>query len=229
MHSHREARTMDGHAVVSREEWLAARMELLEMEKAHTREWDEIRKARRDHPRVRVEKTYLFDTPDGRRTLTDLFDGRSQLIIQHFMFGPGWDAPCPGCSYLASQQAGALQHITHHDVTYVAVSRAPLDQIEQARQQRDWPFPWVSSHGSDFNRDFHASWTEEDAESGREFLLNFEPFVPQGPFENQGHSCFYRDEQGHIYHTYSSFARGADRLLISHHFLDLTPNGRNGH
>lgn len=219
---------MTNHAVVSREEWLAARKELLELEKAHTREWDEIRNERREHPWVRVDKEYLFDTARGRKTLADLFEGRHQLIIQHFMLGPGWEAPCPGCSYLASQQSGALKHIIHHDVTYVAVSRAPFDEVERAHATRDWPFPWVSSYGSDFNRDFHASWTEEDQESGREFLFNFAPTVPEEPFENQGHSCFYKDDDGNIYHTYSSFARGADRLLVSHHFLDLTPNGRNG-
>jgi predicted dithiol-disulfide oxidoreductase (DUF899 family) len=213
------------HKVVSREEWLAARRTHLAREKALTRARDALSRERRELPWVRVDKDYVFDGPNGRETLADLFAGRSQLIVKHFMFGPDWDQGCVGCSFHADHIDGPLVHLEHHDVTLIAVSRAPLDRIEAFRQRMGWRFKWVSSHGSDFNFDYHVSFTPEQIASGQMFY-NYE-MRSIGSNELSGLSVFYKDEAGNIFHTYSQYARGADILLGTYNYLDLTPNGRN--
>jgi predicted dithiol-disulfide oxidoreductase (DUF899 family) len=213
--------------VVSRDDWLVARRALLVKEKQLTRAYDELCALRRQLPWVRVDKEYRFDGPNGTESLGDLFGGRSQLIIRHFMFGPGWKEGCVGCSFASDHVGGALVHLEHHDVTYVAVSRAPLADIEAFKNRMGWIFKWVSSSGSDFNYDFHVSFREDEVSHGRVFY-NFErrvlPFVTD---ELSGVSVFYRDPTGDIYHTYSCFARGDEGGLTTYFYLDLTPNGRN--
>jgi predicted dithiol-disulfide oxidoreductase (DUF899 family) len=212
------------HNVVSREEWLVARKAHLAREKEYTRLRDELSRERRDLPWVKVEKQYMFDGPDGRETIADLFEGRSQLIVYHFMFGPEWKEGCPGCSFLADHIDGANLHLAHHDVSLVAVSRAPWPEFEGFKKRMGWRFKWVSSHGSDFNFDYHVSSNENDIAVGKHYY-NYE--VCNGPGgERPGISVFYRDEAD-IFHTYSSFARGGDLLIGAYNYLDLTPKGRN--
>jgi predicted dithiol-disulfide oxidoreductase (DUF899 family) len=158
--------TSPENAIVSREEWLEARRRLLQLEKEETRLRDKVRAERRALPWVRMDKDYVFQAPDGEKRLADLFDGRSQLIVYHFMLGPDWDAGCTGCSFHSDHVDGALVHLNNHDVTYVAVSRAPIEKIEAYRKRMGWKFPWVSSYGSDFNFDFHVSFTPEELASG---------------------------------------------------------------
>jgi predicted dithiol-disulfide oxidoreductase (DUF899 family) len=211
--------------VVSRPEWLAARRELLAREKALTKARDELSRRRHELPWVKVEKSYVFDGPKGKETLADLFDGRSQLFLKHFMFGPGWEEGCVGCSFEVDHIEGALAHLENHDVSYVAVSRAPLPEIEAFRQRMGWRFNWVSSFGSDFNYDFHVSFTKEDLARGKVYY-NFE--MCDIPMEElSGRSVFYKDESGDIFHTYSAYGRGAEELLGTYMVLDLTPKGRN--
>ncbi len=211
--------------VVSREEWLAARKALLAKEKAFTRMRDEITAERRALPWVKLEKTYVFDTPDGPRTLADLFDGRSQLVIKHFMFGPDWNEGCVGCSFEIDHIDGALVHLEHHDVTYIAVSRAPLAKLEAFRRRMGWRIKWVSSYGNDFNYDFHVSFRPDElAKAEAYYNYAVRPGVID---EMSGRSVFYKDEAGDIFHTYSSFARGGELNLASYAVLDVTPKGRN--
>ncbi len=213
------------HAVVSRGDWLVARGALLEKEKAHTRMRDALSAERRALPWVGVEKEYAFETPDGRRTLADLFDGCSQLIVKHFMFAPGWGEGCVGCSFECDHVEGALVHLENHDVSYVAVSRAPLAEIEPFRRRMGWSFRWVSSFGNDFNYDFHVSFTPEEVAAGRGYY-NYR--VDDIPVEElSGFSVFHKDERGGIFHTYSAYARGAEEVLGTYMLLDLTPKGRN--
>ncbi|MBN9561848.1 MAG: DUF899 domain-containing protein [Alphaproteobacteria bacterium] len=216
---------MEAHKVVSRDEWLAARKALLAKEKEHTRARDALSAERRALPWVKIEKVYVFDGPNGRETLEDLFAGRSQLIVKHFMLGPDWEEGCVGCSFQTDHFDGALPHLEHHDVTLVAVSRAPLAKIEAFRKRMGWGVKWVSSYGSDFNFDFHVSFTEEDAARGRVYY-NYEeqPFVSD---ELSGESVFFRDANGNVFHTYSAYARGTESLINTYNFLDLTPKGRN--
>lgn len=211
--------------VVSRDEWTKARKELLAREKAHTREGDAVAAARRALPWVRIDKTYGFETERGRETLADLFGGRSQLITYHFMFGPGWEAGCPGCSFLVDHIDGANRHLGHHDVTLLAVSRAPLAEILPYKRRMGWAFDWVSSHGSDFNADFQVSPSEAEQAAGRR-TYNYETLDRVGD-EEPGLSVFCKDDDGTVYHTYSTYARGGDILIGAHNFLDLTPKGRN--
>jgi predicted dithiol-disulfide oxidoreductase (DUF899 family) len=206
-------------------EWLAARKELLIREKRLTRERDVLNAERRRLPMVRIEKEYLFETPAGRRTLAELFAGRSQLIVNHFMLGPGWKEGCVGCSFGADHIDGALVHLEHHDVSLVVVSRAPLAEIERFKARMGWRFPWVSSYLSDFNHDFHVSFREEEIANGRVYY-NYEMREFQSE-ELPGLSVFYRDAAGEVFHTYSSYARGAEELLGTYMWLDLTPKGRN--
>jgi predicted dithiol-disulfide oxidoreductase (DUF899 family) len=213
--------------VVSREEWLEARKALLVQEKEETRRRDKIRAARQNLPWVRIDKTYIFDTPTGKKTLADLFDGRSQLMIYHFMFGPDWEAGCPGCSFLADHIDGTLAHLNHHDVTFVAVSRAPLAKIEAYKKRMGWKFPWVSSFGSDFNFDFHVSFTKEELEGGKVFYNFTEIAGDQANDELPGMSAFARDDAGNVYHTYSDYARGGEEILTTLMILDRAPKGRN--
>ena len=216
---------MTHHQIVSRDEWIAARKELLQKEKDFTHLRDRLNADRRALPWVKVEKEYLFDTPNGRQSLGDLFDGRSQLVTKHFMFGPDWSDGCVGCSFEMDHIEGALVHLEHHDVSYVLVSRAPLAKIEAFRQRMGWRFRWVSSYGSDFNYDFHVSFTPEQVASGKAYY-NYE-LRDVGIDELSGRSVFYRDEAGDIFHTYSSYARGGELFLGSYAVLDITPKGRN--
>ncbi|WP_421873894.1 DUF899 domain-containing protein [Pararhizobium sp.] len=213
--------------VVSRDEWLEARRALLVTEKEETKLRDKIRAARQNMPWVKVDKAYLFETPQGQRTLADLFDGRSQLMIYHFMFGPDWEAGCPGCSFLSDHIDGTLAHLNNHDVTYVTVSRAPLDKIEAYKKRMGWKFPWVSSFGSDFNFDYHVSFTKEELESGKVFYNFRETSGDDAHDELPGMSAFIRDEAGNIYHTYSDYARGGEEILTTLMILDRAPKGRN--
>lgn len=218
---------MLSNPVVSREEWLEARKALLATEKEETKLRDKIRAERQKMPWVKVDKTYTFDTPAGKKTLADLFDGRSQLMIYHFMFGPDWDAGCPGCSFLSDHIDGTLTHLNNHDVSYVTVSRAPLDKIEAYKKRMGWKFPWVSSFGSDFNFDYHVSFTKEELESGKVFYNFRETSSDDAHDELPGMSAFIRGEDGNIYHTFSDYARGGEEILTTLMILDRAPKGRN--
>jgi predicted dithiol-disulfide oxidoreductase (DUF899 family) len=213
--------------VVSQAEWLTARRALLTKEKEAVRLRDEVNAQRLALPWVRVEKPYAFDTAGGRRTLAELFAGRSQLVVYHFMLGPGWEAGCPGCSFLADHFDGALPHLEHHDVTLTAVSRAPLAEIAAYKARMGWRFPWVSSHGSDFNFDYHVSFTPEDIADGKVFYNFAEIDAAQAAPELPGLSAFYKDEAGEVFHTYSSYARGPEELIGTLMILDRAPKGRN--
>lgn len=219
--------TSPENAIVSREEWLEARRRLLQLEKEETRLRDKVRAERRALPWVRMGKDYVFQAPDGEKRLADLFDGRSQLIVYHFMLGPDWDAGCTGCSFHSDHVDGALVHLNNHDVTYVAVSRAPIEKIEAYRKRMGWKFPWVSSYGSDFNFDFHVSFTPEELASGS-VRYNFTE-IPreQAHDELPGLSSFHKNEKGEIFHTYSTYARGGEELIGTLMILDRAPFGRN--
>jgi len=214
-----------GHQIVSRDQWITAREELLVQEKALTRLRDQLNARRRELPWVMVEKDYVFEGPNGRETLGDLFAGRSQLMIKHFMKGPGWEAGCVGCSFGADHLEGALVHLEHHDVTVVVVSRAPLTEIESFRQRMGWRFKWVSSLGSDFNYDYHVSFTAEELAAGTVYY-NY-AMTDRVIEEMPGISVFHKLPDGAIVHTYSTFARGTELLLGTYNILDLTPKGRN--
>ena len=220
---------MQPHSVVSQEQWLAARKALLLKEKEFTRLRDKINAERLALPWVKVAKNYVFDTPQGGKNLSELFDGRSQLLVYHFMLGPGWDAGCPGCSFLSDHIDGALAHLENHDVTWIAVSRAPLAEIEAYKKRMGWRFPWVSASGTDFNYDYHVSFTQDDLKKGK-VLYNFtEMPVPAGSTDTDlaGLSSFYKDDSGEIFHTYSSYARGGEELIGTLMILDRAPKGRN--
>lgn len=217
------------HAVVTHEEWLVARKALLAREKEATHLRDAINAERLALPWVKVEKEYTFDTPGGKRTLAELFDGRSQLIVYHFMLGPGWAAGCPGCSFLSDHVDGALTHLEHHDVTYTAVSRAPLAEIAAYKTRMGWKFPWASSYGSDFNFDFNVSFRKDDRGAGNA-VYNYESLpVPAEPADSElpGLSSFYKNEAGEVFHTYSSYGRGPEELIGTLMILDRAPKGRN--
>ena len=216
---------MDHPRVVSEAEWLVARKDLLTREKEFTRLRDEMSRHRRELPWVKVEKEYVFDGPDGKKTLADLFEGRSQLIVYHFMFGPGWEEGCKSCSYLADHFDGANWHLPHRDVTFVIVSRAPLPELQPFKKRMGWRFKWVSSYGSDFNFDYHVSFTKEE-EKKNEVYHNYgtREFISD---ELPGLSVFYKDENGDVFHTYSTYARGLDILVGAYNFLDLVPTGRD--
>jgi predicted dithiol-disulfide oxidoreductase (DUF899 family) len=211
--------------VVSRDEWLAARKQLLIKEKELTRLRDQINADRHALPWVKVEKPYVFDGPNGSQTLADLFDGRSQLIIKHFMLGPDWEDGCVGCSFELDHVEGALVHLEHHDVSYAVVSRAPLPKIEAFKKRMGWRIKWVSSYGSDFNYDFHVSFQDAEVALGKAYY-NYE-VRDVGIDELSGRSVFYKDSSGDIFHTYSSYGRGGEMFLGTYHFLDITPKGRD--
>jgi predicted dithiol-disulfide oxidoreductase (DUF899 family) len=211
--------------VVPRAEWLTARKELLVKEKELTRQRDQIDRQRRELPWVKVEKNYLFDSPGGQQSLADLFAGRSQLIVSHFMFGPGWKEGCVGCSFRSDHVEGALVHLEHHDVSLVTISRAPLAEIEAFRRRMGWCFPWVSSYGSDFNYDYHVSYSKEEIATGKvNYNYQQKDFVSE---ELSGLSVFAKDEDGVIYHTYSTYGRGDELVDTTYMYLDVTPKGRN--
>jgi len=213
------------HALVSRDAWTAARLALLEEEKAHTRSSDALAAKRRALPWVLVEKEYGFGTPSGRRTLSDLFDGRSQLAIYHFMFGPDWTQGCHRCSFWADNFDGIDVHLAHRDTTFIAASNTALEKIEAYRTRMGWSFTWVSSLGSGFNDDFNVSWTKEQLEAG-EGRYNFGTGWPYFT-EMQGLSVFVKLEDGRIAHTYSTYARGIDVFNGAYQILELTPKGRD--
>jgi predicted dithiol-disulfide oxidoreductase (DUF899 family) len=218
---------MAHHQVVSREQWLEARKALLLREKEATHLRDAINAQRLALPWVKVDKTYRFQTPTGEKTLAELFGHRSQLIVYHFMFGPDWKAGCPGCSFLADHLDGALPHLEHHDVTLVAVSRAPLAKVEAYKRRMGWKFPWVSSFGSDFNYDYGVSFSEEDLAKGS-VVYNFTEIDRASAHDElPGLSSFSKDESGSIFHTYSCYARGPEEFIGALMILDRAPKGRN--
>ena len=217
--------TSKNEKVVSQADWLAARKELLKKEKEFTRLRDQLSRQRRELPWEAVEKRYVFDGPKGKQTLGDLFGGKSQLIVYHFMFGPGWKEGCPSCSFLADTFDGAAVHLAQRDVNFVVVSRATLPEIEAFKKRRGWRFNWVSSSGSDFNFDYHVSFSKDDKAKGKVYY-NYD--MTDFPSEEApGTSVFYKNEAGEIFHTYSSYARGLDILLCAYNYLDLTPKGRD--
>ncbi len=211
------------HSVVSQSEWLAARKALLAREKEFTKARDALSQQRRELPWVKVEKNYVFDGPDGKEALADLFGGNSQLIVYHFMLGPGWQAGCPSCSYLADHFDGANIHLAQRDVALVVVSRAPLAEIEAYQKRMGWKFKWVSSYGSDFNHDFHVSFTKDEMAGEVEYNYAKGKFPSE---EAPGLSAFIKDG-GAVFHTYSAYARGLDMLVGAYNFLDLAPKGRD--
>lgn len=213
--------------VVSRDEWIEARKQLWVKEKELTRLGDRLAQKRRELPWVRIDKEYIFDGSNGKITLADLFNGKSQLIVQHFMFGPGWKEGCVGCSFTADHVDGALQHLVQHDVSFVAISRAPIEEIEVFKKRMGWQFNWVSSFANEFNYDYHVSFTKDDQALGIAYY-NYDSRVFQGE-ELSGHSVFYKDENGEIFHTYSTYSRGGEQLLGTYIYLDWTPKGRNEH
>ncbi|WP_165070838.1 DUF899 domain-containing protein [Paludisphaera rhizosphaerae] len=216
---------MPDHAVVSRSEWLKARKDLLEKEKKLTRMRDELSRERQALPWVKVETPYVFDGPDGRETLADLFAGRSQLVVHHFMFSPEWEEGCIGCSFHADHDEGALVHLANHDVSFVRVSRAPLAKIQAFNRRMGWTPKWVSSFGGDFNRDFQVSFTKDEL-AGGEVVYNYQP--TKGALEElPGVSVFFKDEAGDVFHTYSCFGRGDEGAVTTYFYLDITPKGRN--
>jgi predicted dithiol-disulfide oxidoreductase (DUF899 family) len=213
------------HRVVSEQEWIEARTALLKKEKELTRQRDEISRLRQELPWVKVEKNYTFDSPEGRVSLTDLFDGRSQLIVYHFMFAPDWEQGCDGCSFICDHVDAARQHFEHHDVSFVAVSRATVEKLEAYKKRMGWKFRWVSSGESDFNYDYHASYMREDLDRGPVFH-NFTVQKLNGE-DQPGLSAFIKDANGDIYHTYSTYERGGDILIGAYNYLDMAPLGRN--
>jgi predicted dithiol-disulfide oxidoreductase (DUF899 family) len=216
---------MEQSKVVSPAEWLAARKELLKKEKEFTRLRDELSRQRCELPWERVEKQYVFDGPGGKESLVDLFGGKSQLIIYHFMFGPEWKEGCPSCSLPADHIDGAVVHLAQRDVTLLAVSRATLPQIETFKKRMGWRFKWVSSSGSDFNYDYHVSFTKDEV-AKREMYYNYE--MQEFPSEEgPGASVFCKNGAGGVFHTYSTFGRGGDMLIGAYNYLDLVPKGRD--
>lgn len=213
------------HTIASQAEWLAARKALLDEEKQLTRQMDALSEKRKALPWVKVGKDYHFETPCGLASLADLFTGKSQLVIQHFMLGPGWEEGCPSCSFIADHTDAMLPHLGARDVTMIAVSRAPLAEIEAFKKRMGWRFGWVSSHGGDFNRDFHVSFTEEEVASGKvDYNFTQQPF---GSTEAPGISVFHKDEDGTVFHTYSVYGRGVELMMGTYRILDLTPKGRD--
>jgi predicted dithiol-disulfide oxidoreductase (DUF899 family) len=217
--------TIKHQKVLSEAEWLKARKKLLALEKEFTHQRDALSAERRNLPWVKVDKAYVFDGPKGKETLADLFGGRSQLIVYHFMFGPGWEQGCPSCSFLSDHIDGSAVHLAHRDVTLLAISRASLSQIEAFKKRMGWRFKWVSSYGNDFNFDYHVSFTKDEMAKGRVYYNYDMNEFPSD--EGPGISVFYKDVTGAIFHTYSSYARGLDMLVGAYNYLDLVPKGRD--
>jgi predicted dithiol-disulfide oxidoreductase (DUF899 family) len=216
---------IEEHKVVSPKQWLAARKRLLVKEKKFSRLRDQLNRQRRDLPWVKVEKEYAFEGPQGKETLADLFGGKSQLIVYHFMFGPGWGDGCPHCSFWADHYDSVNHHMGQRDTTLVVVSQAPWKEIAPFQKRMGWRFKWVSSFKSDFNFDFHVSFTPQQIRSGKLFY-NYSNMAAEID-EREGVSAFLKDTHGDVYHTYSSYARGIDLLNTTYNFLDLTAKGRD--
>jgi predicted dithiol-disulfide oxidoreductase (DUF899 family) len=216
---------MQPHKIASRDDWLAARKWLLAKERELTHLRDKLNAERRTLPWVEVEKPYLFDGPKGQESLADLFDGRSQLAIYHFMLTPGSDHVCPGCSFMADHIDAARMHFEHADLSFAAVSRAPLSQIDPVKKRMGWRFKWVSSSGNDFNFDYRVSFTEDEIAKGTtDYNYSTTPYAGA---DLPGTSVFAKDENGRVFHTYSTYSRGGEILLGAFNWLDLTPKGRN--
>jgi predicted dithiol-disulfide oxidoreductase (DUF899 family) len=213
------------HRVVAHDDWIAARKILLEKEKAFSRLRDELNRQRRDLPWEAVTKNYVFTGPTGKLTLPDLFEGRSQLIVQHFMFAPDWEAGCAHCSFWADGYDPMVIHMNRRDVTFVAVSRAPYARIEAYRKRMGWSFKWYSSEGSDFNFDYQASFRPEEMAKG-EVVYNYRT-QPMNVSEREGASAFYKDASGKVFHTYSTYARGIDLMNTAYNYIDIAPKGRD--
>jgi predicted dithiol-disulfide oxidoreductase (DUF899 family) len=216
---------MENHEIVSHDEWLAARKQLLAKEKEFTRLRDQLSRHRRDLPWERVDKDYVFEGPEGRETLAQLFAGRHQLVVYHFMLGPDWEVGCKSCSFWADNFNGIIAHLNRRDVTMLAISRAPLPSIEAFRQRMGWSFKWLSSFGNDFNFDYHVSFRPEEL-TGGEVTYNYTQ-RKTSMTELPGISVFYKDESGDVFHTYSCYARGLDMMNTAYHYLDLVPKGRD--
>ena len=216
---------MPEHTVVSAAAWLAARQQLLLKEKEFTRLRDQLNQARRDLPWEAVTKPYVFDGPDGQQTLPELFDGRSQLVVYHFMFNPSWDDGCLHCSFWADNFNDIIVHLNHRDVTMIAVSHAPYPKLAAYEKRMGWNFKWVSAFGTDFNFDYHVSFTPEEVAAHSAFYN----YVQQDPGDTEavGVSVFYRDAAGSLFHTYSTYSRGVDMVNTAYHYLDLVPKGRD--
>jgi predicted dithiol-disulfide oxidoreductase (DUF899 family) len=213
------------HNIVSQEQWIAARKELLKKEKESVGLLDQLSAERRQLPWVKVDKKYVFDAPGGKVALADLFAGHSQLVVYHFMFGPDWQEGCPSCSFVSDHFDGALPHLAARDVTMVVISRAPLAKIEAFKKRMGWRFQWVSSYGGDFNADSHVSFTEEEMAQGK---VNYNYTMQEFPSaEAPGLSVFYKDADGVIFHTYSTYGRGVELLMGTYRILDLVPKGRD--
>ncbi|ENZ74946.1 MULTISPECIES: thioredoxin family protein [Ralstonia] len=218
---------MQAHPVVSRDEWLIKRRALLAREKEAIHLRDAINAERQALPWVKVDTEYEFDSPEGKKTLAELFDGRSQLMVYHFMLGPDWGAGCPGCSFLSDHIGGMLTHLNHHDVTFVAVSRAPIDKIAAYKKRMGWQFPWVSSFGSTFNHDYRVSFSQGELASGSvDYNYTATP-REEAHDELPGMSAFYQDEARNVFHTYSTYARGLEDMVGTLLLLDRAPLGRN--
>ena len=216
---------LDNHKIVSQNEWIAARKVLLKKEKEFTALRDQLSLQRRDLPWVAVDKEYVFDGPNGKETLPDLFDGRSQLIVYHFMYDPNWDVGCPSCSFWADNFNDIIVHLNQRDVTLIAISKAPFNKIAAYKKRMGWDFKWVSSYDTDFNFDYHVSFTQEELAKKKAFYN----FISQDPrtSEREGISVFYKDLSDKIFYTYSAYARGIDILNNTYNYLDLVPKGRD--
>jgi predicted dithiol-disulfide oxidoreductase (DUF899 family) len=216
---------LDNHKIVSKNEWIAARKVLLKKEKEFTALRDQLSQQRRDLPWVAVDKEYVFDGPNGKETLPDLFDGRSQLIVYHFMYDPNWDVGCPSCSFWADNFNDIIVHLNQRDVTLIAISKAPYSKIDAYKKRMGWDFKWVSSYDTDFNFDYHVSFTQEELAKKKAFYN----FISQDPrtSEREGISVFYKDLSDKIFYTYSAYARGIDILNNTYNYLDLVPKGRD--
>lgn len=215
---------MNKQNIVSKQEWLKARKEFLAKEKEFNKLRDQIVQERRQLPWVKVDKEYVFETPEGKESLSDLFEGKSQLIVYHFMFGPDWEQGCPSCSFLSDSIDGTCIHLNHRDINLVVVSRAKLDKLQAYKKRMGWDFKWVSSFGSDFNFDYNVSFKSDEPNDSRYYNFEAAGFpADEGP----GVSVFAKDEKGEIFHTYSSYARGLDQLINTYNYIDLTPKGRD--
>lgn len=214
-----------GHKIVSQNEWLEARQALLAKEKSLTRQRDALNAERLKLPWTKVEKNYIFNGLNGEISLSDLFGNRSQLIVYHFMFGPGWKEGCPSCSMVGDNMEGSVTHLANHDVTLVAVSRAPISDIQAFQRRMNWHFKWFSSFGNDFNFDYHVSFTKDETAKQQMYYNYTEQHFPSE--EGPGASAFYKDEAGKIYHTYSTFGRGLEGCISAYNYLDIAPKGRN--